>query len=145
MGMDSAAVGAVLTAVAAGGGDAVAAKAWEGLGALVRRPPRRAQPAAGTPSSGEAELAALAAEPGDERCAVALAGVLVARADGDSEFAAALTAWWEQARHAAGGVTNTISGGRQYGPVLQGRDFTNLTFGPAVAPPAPPPPDPSAE
>ena len=35
-----------------------------------------------------------------------------------------------------GDVTNTISGGTQYGPVLQGRDFTGLTFGS----PAPPPP-----
>jgi hypothetical protein len=35
-------------------------------------------------------------------------------------------------------VTNTISGGNQYGPVLQGRDFNNLTFGAAPDPPVPP-------
>jgi hypothetical protein len=38
-----------------------------------------------------------------------------------------------------GGVTNTISGGSQYGPVLQGRDFTGLTFGPPAPPPSTPP------
>jgi len=38
-----------------------------------------------------------------------------------------------------GGYTrSTIGGGTQYGPVLQGRDFTGLTFdSPAVPPPAP--------
>jgi tetratricopeptide (TPR) repeat protein len=36
----------------------------------------------------------------------------------------------EQARHlpAAKDVAKTVSGGAQYGPVLQGRDFTGLTF-----------------
>ncbi|MEV0265016.1 hypothetical protein AB0I49_27255 [Streptomyces sp. NPDC050617] len=36
-----------------------------------------------------------------------------------------------------GSVTNTVSGGVQHGPVVQGRDFSNLTFhssGAAVAP-----------
>ena len=35
----------------------------------------------------------------------------------------------------SGDVANTISGGTQHGPVLQGRDFSNLTFGAAPAPP----------
>ena len=39
----------------------------------------------------------------------------------------------EPVRASLGNVTNTISGGTQYGPVLQGRDFTNLTFGAARA------------
>ena len=30
---------------------------------------------------------------------------------------------------ASGNVANTISGGTQQGPVLQGRDFSNITFG----------------
>ena len=37
-----------------------------------------------------------------------------------------------------GNARNTIGGGTQFGPVLQGRDFSNLTFrnvsGPAAAP-----------
>ncbi|MYS85543.1 hypothetical protein GTZ85_36380 [Streptomyces sp. SID5474] len=44
---------------------------------------------------------------------------------------------------AAGAVHNTISGGTQHGPVVQGRDFTGLTFGsPGTAPP--PPADPAS-
>ena len=44
-----------------------------------------------------------------------------------------------------GNVTNTISGGNQYGPVLQGRDFTGQTFGsPASPPPFPPSQQPGA-
>ena len=37
-----------------------------------------------------------------------------------------------------GDVTNTISGGTQHGPLLQGRDFTGLSFGTPIpsAPPA---------
>jgi ABC-type glycerol-3-phosphate transport system substrate-binding protein len=44
----------------------------------------------------------------------------------------------------SGDVTNTISGGTQHGPVLQGRDFSNLSFGAAPAPPAAGPEDPDA-
>jgi hypothetical protein len=36
-------------------------------------------------------------------------------------------------------VTNVISGGTQHGPVLQGRDFTDLSFGSPAAPPIVPP------
>jgi len=44
-----------------------------------------------------------------------------------------------------GNVTNTISGGTQQGPVLQGRDFSNITFGAApVPPPTSLPEDPDA-
>jgi len=76
-----------------------------------------------------------------------LAEVLVARADADSEFRQALAVWWEQASQIeiSGDVSNTISGGTFSGPVLQGRDFSGLTFGsPAPPPPAPPGPDPGA-
>ncbi len=79
--------------------------------------------------------------------AVALAEVLVARAGADAGFAEALAAWWEQASQvrAGGDVANTVSGGTFYGPVLQGRDFTGLTFGsPTVPPPAAPAQDPGA-
>jgi hypothetical protein len=139
--VDPVTLGAVLTAIAAGGGEAVSSKAWEGLAALVRRPFRHGQ-AAGEASgaSGEAELAALAGAPDDERRAAALAELLAARADADSEFADALADWWEQARQVqvSGNVSNTISGGTQHGPVLQGRDFTGLAFGVPAIPPATP-------
>lgn len=38
-----------------------------------------------------------------------------------------------------GDVTNTVSGGVQYGTVVQGRDFTGLTFGAGRATPDPDP------
>ena len=47
--------------------------------------------------SGEAELAALQQAPGDQHKAVALAEVLLARADADDEFRQALESWWQQA------------------------------------------------
>ena len=57
---------------------------WPGLSALVRRSFRRAHtPGDGAValSSGSAELAALEQLPGDEHWAIALAEVLVARAE----------------------------------------------------------------
>lgn len=44
----------------------------------------------------------------------------------------------ERSKVSGGDVTSTIRGGTQYGPVVQGRDFTNLTFS---ARPATPDPD----
>jgi len=85
------------------------------------------------------ELLALQQSPGDRGRAVALAEVLLARAHADSEFGQALKNWWAQAepvREKLADVTITISGGNQYGPVLQGRDFTGLTFGATPASPA---------
>jgi hypothetical protein len=140
-------IGAVLTAIAGGAGGALGSQLWAGLSALVRRPFRRAHPESDTLvalSSGEAELAALEQSPADERRAVALADVLMARSEADSEFRQALQGWWEQASQIqiSGDVTNTISGGTFSGPVLQGRDFTGLTFGsPAPPMPAQPAPD----
>jgi hypothetical protein len=117
---------------------------WAGLSALVRRPFHRVAVTDGGSaplSSGSAELGALQDSPTDERQAMALAEVLMARANVDSGFRDALQAWWEKASRVpvGGDVTNTISGGTQYGPVLQGRDFSGLTFGsPPVATAAPP-------
>jgi hypothetical protein len=108
--------------------------------ALVRRPGQGGKGRGGALSaapSGEAELTALQAAPGDQHKAVALAEVLLTRAEGDLGFGQALREWWEQAapvREKTGDVTNTISGGTFSGPVLQGRDFTGLTFGAAPAP-----------
>ena len=148
--MDPITVGAVLVAVATGVSEALGGQLWPGVVALVRRPwhggtGRGGELPAGGP--GEAELAALQATPGDQHTAVALAEVLLARAGGDPGFGQALREWWEQAapvREKTGDVTNTISGGTFSGPVLQGRDFTGLTFGTAPAVPGPRPGDPEA-
>jgi hypothetical protein len=88
-----------LAAIAGGAGGALGGQVWAGLSALVRRPFRRAHTAGdiGPLPSGSAELAAMEQAPADERRAVALAEVLVARADSDGEFREALEAWWEQA------------------------------------------------
>ena len=145
--MDPVTIGAVLAAVVGGAGGALGSQVWAGISALVRRPFHRAQ-AVGDPAdplpSGSAELAALEQAPADQGRAVALAEVLVARADADGEFREALEAWWKQAsqvRVGGGDATNSISGGTFQGPVLQGRDFSGQTFNTAPpAPPAVPPP-----
>jgi hypothetical protein len=146
--LDAVTLAAVLLAVLTGASEALGGKLWSGMTSLVRRPLRRPPPPEGGAAvvpSGAAELAALE-HARDEGAAVALARVLLARADADGEFGAALGGWWEQAgsvRASIGNVTNTISGGTQHGPALQGRDFTGLTFGtpapgtPPAAPEAP--------
>ena len=134
-------------AIVSGAGSQLGAQLWEGVVSLVRRPFHRKAAAAVMPAAvvpaGEAELAALQQAPGDQHKAVALAEALLARSGADDEFRRALESWWQQAepiRANIGNVTNTISGGTQQGPVLQGRDFSNITFG---APPATPPVPPS--
>jgi hypothetical protein len=138
--MDPVTLGAVLAAIAGGAGGALGSQLWAGVSGLVRRPFRRGhatEEATAALPNGSAEMVALEQAPADGQRAEALAEVLVARADADSEFRDALAAWWEQASriHMGGDVANTVSGGTFHGPVLQGRDFTGLTFGP----PAPPP------
>jgi hypothetical protein len=140
--MDPVTIGAVLAAVAGGAGGALGTQVWAGACALVRRPFRRdcsAVDTAAAVSSGAVELAALQQNPIGPDRAVALAEVLLARAGVDSGFCEALQDWWAQARqiHVGGDVTSTISGGTFHGPVVQGRDFPNLTFG-SSAPPQPP-------
>jgi hypothetical protein len=134
--MDSATIAAVLLTIAGGAGTEVGSQLWDGLLALIRCPFRskyqnsregtmRALP------TGEVELAALEDAPVDEQRALALAKVLLARASTDSGFSQALHAWWEQTsslRTREGIVVNTISGGNQYGPVIQGHTFTGVTF-----------------
>ena len=146
--MDPVTIGAVLLAVVSGAGSQLGTQLWAGVASLVRRPfHRQAAASGGTGAAamvlaGEAELAALQQAPGDQSKAVALAEVLLARAGADDEFRRALESWWQQAepiRVSIGNVANTISGGTQQGPVLQGRDFSNITFGAAPAtPPVPP-------
>ncbi|MEU2897020.1 hypothetical protein ACWC4E_18095 [Streptomyces sp. NPDC001273] len=140
--MDPVSLG-LLAALAGGAGGELGRDVWAGLSALVRRPFRRGdghepQPAL---TSGEEELAQLAQDPGDESRAQALSAALVARAAQDAEFRTALAAWLRQAeavRADEASVNNTISGGTQYGPVLQGRDFSGLTFTTTPAPAARP-------
>jgi hypothetical protein len=143
--MDAVTIGAVLAAVAGGAGGALGAQVWAGVSALVRRPFRQSHHDRDAPAvvpSGTAELALLAENPADQQRAVTLAEVLIARADTDSGFRQALAAWWDQASHVqiSGNVSSTISGGTFFGPVVQGRDFTGLTFG-SPAPPSGPSPD----
>jgi hypothetical protein len=131
--MDPVSVGALLAAIAGGAGGALGSQVWEGLSALVRRPfrPRHGTGNGTAPlTDGSTELAALQHAPADEQRAVALAEVLIARADADSGFRDALQAWWDQASRVSisGDAINTVSGGTQRGPVLQGRDFSGLTF-----------------
>ncbi|MFD9864821.1 hypothetical protein [Streptomyces alboflavus] len=139
--MDPISVG-LLVALADGAGGELGRQVWAGLSALVRRPFGRVGggqvPAV---SSGEAELVRLAEDPGDQGRAQALSTVLAVRAAVDEDVRARLTAWQEQAtlvRTGDGAVTNTVSGGTQHGPVVQGRDFSHLSFTTAP-PPAPPP------
>jgi hypothetical protein len=141
--MDPVTIGAVLLAIVSGAGSQLGTQLWEGVVSLVRRPFGHKAAASGDAAAvmpaGESELAALRQAPGDQRKAVALAEALLARSDADDEFRRALERWWQQAepiRASIGNATNTISGGIQHGPVLQGRDFSDVSFGaPLVTPP----------
>jgi hypothetical protein len=146
--MDPITIGAVLLAIVSGASTQLGTQLWAGVVSLVHRPFRH-KAAGGDAAatavlpSGEAELAALQQAPGDQQKAEALAEALLARSGADDEFQYALESWWQQAepiRANLGNVTNVISGGTQHGPVLQGRDFSNITVG---APSAPPPLTPS--
>lgn len=126
---------AALTALAGTVGGEAGRQTWQGLTALVRRPFRRgaAQDVEpdGSPviSSGELEVVDLENSPADPLRAQALATALGVRAALDDEFRALLEEWWQHARTSSGGeVHNNISGGTQNGPVVQGRDFSGLTF-----------------
>ncbi|QDY78290.1 hypothetical protein FQU76_19340 [Streptomyces qinzhouensis] len=131
--MDPVSVG-VLAALAGGAGGELGRQAWATLGELVRRP---FGGQGGAPASGEAELVALSEVPGVPARAEVLSAALAARAAVDPEFAAALDSWRDQVPALAeGSVVNTVSGGTQYGPVIQGRDFSGVTFNGPTAPPA---------
>ncbi|WP_330239706.1 hypothetical protein [Streptomyces sp. NBC_00525] len=126
---------AALTAMAGSVGGDAGRQAWQGLTALVRRPFRRASPEDGDSaadsgiSSGERELAELERDPADPLRAQALATALGVRAALDGEFRALLDSWWREARSGTGGdVSNNVSGGTQNAPLLQGRDFSQITF-----------------
>lgn len=126
---------AALAALAGSVGSEAGRHAWTGLTDLVRRPFRRGtipEPtgeASPRVSSGELELAALQDDSTDPSRAQALVTALHVRAALDEEFRVRLDEWWREAQAAGGGeVHNSVSGGVQNGPVVQGRDFSNLTF-----------------
>jgi len=126
---------AALAALAGGVGGEAGRQAWTALSVLVQRPFRRGEAdgeaGALVMGSGEAELSALAQEPGELERAQRLSTVLAVRAVLNAEFRLALESWWEQAqlvRAGEGAVKNEVSGGRQYGPVVMGRDFSGLTI-----------------
>jgi hypothetical protein len=145
--MDPVTISAVILAVVSGVATEAGSSLWDGLTALVRRPfhaRHPADPRSAPESGGVAELAAVEQIPADKGRALELARVLVARADSDPSFRAELESWLGEAsrvRIESGSVTNTISGGSQHGPVLQGRDFSNVTFGAAPAPRGEPRPE----
>ncbi|MFD4335870.1 hypothetical protein ACFWPP_01400 [Streptomyces anulatus] len=135
----------LLGALAGGAGGEVGRQVWAALTALVRRPFGRGEADgdnAPVVSSGEAELTRLGQAPSDLERAQALSTALAVRAALDSDFRTGLEHWRQQAklvRTGDGEVRNEISGGSQYGPVMQGRDFSGFSF---TTPPLPPAPSP---
>ncbi|MER5194539.1 hypothetical protein ACWD3J_08095 [Streptomyces sp. NPDC002755] len=145
---------ALLAALAGGAGGEAGRQAWAALSALVRRPFRRdgdgdGDGSTGAPAAGSAqpELVRLAAAPDDAALARALSTALAVRAAGDTDFRTGLRRWHELAGSLhtgdvhTGDVHSEISGGTFTGPVLQGRDFSGLSF----TTPAPPQADPGAD
>ncbi|MET9461244.1 hypothetical protein ABZY05_40410 [Streptomyces canus] len=119
----------LLRAVAAQSGGEVQRQLWFALRVLVRRPSARG--ARSSDPSAEAVLGALEAQPTDLRAAVALSESLEARADDDADFAAALHRWLAEASDGDVpniAVHNVVNGGVFHGPVIQGRDMSNILF-----------------
>lgn len=136
---------ALLIALAGGAGGEVGRQTWAALTNLIRRP-FRSEDETTSPSpavgSGELELQRLEQAPADVSLAQALSVALAARAASDEHFRSELGRWHEQAKAvsvSSEDVTNTISGGTFNGPVVQGRDFSGVTFTdrPASSPEAP--------
>jgi len=104
---------------------------WEALRGLVRRNPVEQATGSLGPATGEVELASLSEAPHDVDRARALSDALSRRAEQDPLFRANLTQWQQEAqllRTGDGDTTNTISGGNQNAPVVQGRDFSGINF-----------------
>ncbi|WP_405448560.1 hypothetical protein OG350_20145 [Streptomyces achromogenes] len=119
----------LLVTMATGAAGEAGRQLWAALSGLVRRRPAEGE--APEQATGEAELVSLAEAPHDVARARALSEVLGVRAEQDPWFLAELTRWHERARGletGQGDTSNTISGGTQHGPVLQGRDFSGITF-----------------
>ncbi|MGW1072263.1 hypothetical protein [Streptomyces sp. NPDC002537] len=123
----------LLAALAGGAGGELGRQMWAGLRALVSRPVRDGRDDGVVVASGATELAALTEDPLDPGRAQALSVALAVRAALDAGFRTELEQWHDRARAVRTGdgeVSNSISGGIQYGHVVQGRDFTGLTLPP---------------
>ncbi len=123
----------LLVAIATGAAGEAGKQLWEGLTGLVRSRPGDAptQPDAISSNHGESELALFAESSNDLDRARVLSESLTRRAERDEPFRAGLMQWHQQAqalRTGDGETNNTISGGSQNGPVLQGRDFSGINF-----------------
>ena len=137
--MDPISVG-LLAAIAGGAGGEVGKQAWASLTALVRKPLRHDRAESPQPgvSTGENELVALQKHPSDLAVARRLSTALAVRSSVDQDFALALTAWLALAGRIDpeivrdSSVTNMISGGAFHGPVVMGRNISQLS------PPDPP-------
>ncbi|MFD3734283.1 hypothetical protein [Streptomyces sp. NPDC058632] len=131
--MDPISVG-LLVALATGAAGEAGRQLWTGLTDLVGRGrgADEAEEGDAVPTvTGEAELALFTREPQDPERARSLRDALALRAEHDPAFRGSLTQWHQQAqalRTGDGRTTNTISGGTVNGPVLQGRDFSGITF-----------------
>jgi hypothetical protein len=128
----------LLTALAGGVGGEAAKQAWAWLRTLVRRPAAADSPIA----SGEAELDALEHAPEDVDRSQTLSTTLAQRAALDPDFRTDLERWHQQvqvSKSGDGDVHIEISGNpRFHGPVVQGRDFSGVSFGSPPSPPSPP-------
>ncbi|MFD4555364.1 hypothetical protein ACFWP5_13780 [Streptomyces sp. NPDC058469] len=131
---------ALLAALAGGAGGKAGQQAWAALSSLVRRPFRRRGNAhAVAARSGEAELAHLAESPDEVGRAHALSTALAVRAALDADFQADLRRWYELANSLdTGSFHNEISGGTFAAPVVQGRDFSHISFQTPSSPQAEP-------
>ncbi|MGA5703688.1 hypothetical protein [Peterkaempfera bronchialis] len=129
----------LLAALAGGAGGEAGRQAWASLSALVRRPFRSGGTDTGQEPPGRTglpELLAVEEQPHDSQRASALSTALAVRAALDPGFRAELEEWHRRARagvESSGSVHNRISGGTQHGPVLQGQNFSDITF--TTAPP----------
>jgi hypothetical protein len=124
---------ALLVALAGGAGGEIGRQSWVALTSLVRRPFQREETmeSLSDVGSGELELRRLEQAPADTSRAQALSVALNARAASDEHFRTELDRWYEQAKNvgvSGGEVHNAISGGTFNGPVMQGRDFSGITF-----------------
>jgi hypothetical protein len=137
------------SAAAAAYGGAVLAKVRDDAAdATVGLGRRLLQRIFGTRGDGEplpGPVADVVADPADEDAVAALRLAVRKALAADAGLQGEVRDMLGQARVIiSGNVSNTISGGTQQGPVLQGRDFSNLTFGVSPVPPTGAPRDPDA-
>jgi hypothetical protein len=134
-------ISGTLLALISGAGGEMGKQIWSSFCDLVRRPLRGVASELQI-SSGEPELISLEKDPSDEALALALSHALAVRAEADLTFRDELTALVQRAQKVLpepGSVRNIVSGGTVNGPLLQGRDFSNISFGNVT--PQPPPTD----